>query len=130
MFCWALLSSYSLSEAKEVFTKSDEEKLKENQQQAETLLTFIESTSMTELKLSNEDATTAFYLAGYSVHGILKKVKCQSCSNLLMSSSNTPNEKYLEEQNLMDCKEDPNIPNISNTWYFIVFSVHHTLIFI
>ena len=120
------LSSYSLSEAKEVFLKSEEEKSKENQQLAETLLTFIESTSMTEMKLTNEDASTAFYLAGYSVHGILKRVKCQSCSDILMSSSNTPNEKDLKEQNLMDCQDDS---NISNTGYFIVFFLFITQYF-
>ncbi len=110
------LSNYSLSEAKEVFKKSDEEKSKENQHQAETLLTFVENSFMTELKLSSEDATTAFYLAGYSVHGILKRVNCQSCSNLLMSSSKTPNESDLEEQNF-----NSDEGSTSNTWYFILF---------
>ena len=84
------LSKYSLEEAKNIFKESEKERKEAISEQAEQLLELTRNHSSLDLQFSEENSSTAFYLAGYCVHSLLKRIKCKSCSDLLMTSSEEP----------------------------------------
>ena len=84
------LSHYTLEEAKTIFQDSESSKNSEISEQSAHLCALMKSNNFNTSNLKKEEASTAFYIAGYCVHGILKRVKCESCRSLMMASSDEP----------------------------------------
>ena len=94
--CLVRFSKLEMKEIKSLFLEAENEKEEKLDSETLVLIDTLES-DMSDPELSDADSNVLYFVSGYISRGLLSKLKCTYCSELIAKSKNVPEIRFIGE---------------------------------